>query len=337
MSKLRLGLMSPGTWGKNIIKSSYNSENVEIVVCASRRFESAKSVADEFDILAAKDYQSMLEMDIDGVIIASPHDEHYQRTLDAAAAKKHVLIEKPIANTVQEAKEMAQACEKAQVVLSVGHSQRRLPGPRTLKRIIDSGEYGAPLHATAHVGLDGVEMYGLEHWLLTGKHNPGGSLYMMAVHYAETFQYLIGPMQQASGFVLRDLKGTTIPEFASGVFKFERDCLAYIGSHYIAPYTSTASIYLEKAIFHMEKFGRELYIQDSPFPTIEQRPFPLDEMLYTDPVLEELEEFAQCIREGKKPETGAPEAIDALAAIRALMRSGESGKFVSLAEIKEQD
>jgi predicted dehydrogenase len=336
MEKLRLGIMSPGTWGKNIIKSCRKSENVEIVACASRTYETARRVAEENSIIAAASYSDLLAMDIDGVIIASPHDEHYPRTLEAAAAQKHVLIEKPIANTVQEAKNMAKACGEAGVVLSVGHSQRRLPGPRTLKRVLMSGEYGRALNVTAHVGLDGITMYGLNHWLLDGQKNPGGSLYMMGVHYVETFQYLLGSIKQASGLVIRNLKGTTIPEVASGLFQFETTCLGYLGSHYIAPYTSTASFYLEKAIFHMEKFGRELYIQDSPFPTIERRPFPLDATPYNDPVLEELEEFATCVRTGEAPETGANEAILALAGIRALMISAEQNRPISLNEIIER-
>jgi UDP-N-acetyl-2-amino-2-deoxyglucuronate dehydrogenase len=336
MEPVRLGIMSPGTWGKNIIRVSQKSERVRIVSCASRNFETARRAAEEFGITAARGFQELLQQDIEGVIIASPHDEHYGRTLEAATARKHVLIEKPIANTVQEAKEMAKACSDVGVVLSVGHSQRRLPGPRTLKRLLGSGEYGGPVNAIAYVGLKGVEMYGLGHWLLDGNKNPGGSLYMMGVHYLDTFQYLLGPIKKASGFMLKGLKGTSIPEVAGGVFEFEAKCLGYLGSHYIAAYNSTASFYLERAIFHMEKFGRELHIQDSPFPVIERKPFPMDQTPFGDPVLEELEEFAECIRTGKKPETGAEEAIMALAGIRGLMTSAREMRVVTIEEIMER-
>jgi len=333
MEQIRLGIMSPGTWGRNIIRSSQKSDRVRVVACASRSFGSAQKAADEFGIKAVKTYGDLLKEDIRGVIIASPHDEHCARTLEAARAGKHVFIEKPIANTVREAKEMAAACSESGLTLSIGHSQRRLPGPRTLKRLISTGEYGTPVNAGAYVGLRGVDMYGLGHWLLDGKKNPGGSLYMMGVHFVETFQYLLGPMKKASGFMLEGLKGTTIPEVAGGIFEFEARCLGYLGSHYIAPYNSTASIYLEKAIFHMEKFGRELFIQDSTFPTIERRPFPLDPTPFNDPVQEELVEFADCISAGKKPETGAVEAILALAGIRALMISARENRPVSVEEI----
>ena len=333
MEKIRLGLASPGIWGSNIIKASKESSSVEIVACSSRRVETARKAAEAFGIKAVASYEDLLAEDIQGVIIASPHSEHLGQTWLAAQAGKHVLIEKPIANTAKEAKKMVAACEKAGVVLSIGHSQRRLAGPRTLKRLFESGEYGNPVNAVAYVGLQGIDMYGTNHWLLNGETNPGGSLYMMGVHFVETFQYLIGSITSVGGMVVRDLKGTTIPEIAGGIFQFEKPCLGYLGSHYIAPYNSTASFYCEKAIFHMEKFGRELYIQDSAFPTIERRPFPLDATPYDNPVLEELEEFGLCIREGKQPETGAVEAISALAAVQGLMVSAKEHRMIDLAEI----
>lgn len=333
MEPIRLGIMSPGTWGKAILRAAQGCEHVRIVACASRSQETARKAAEEFGIAAARDYDELLRRDIEGVVIASPHDEHCARTLAAAAAGKHVLVEKPIANTVQEARQMAEACSEAEVVLSVGHSQRRLPGPRTLKRVLESGQYGPPVNAVAYVGLRGVEMYGLGHWLLDGSKNPGGSLYMMGVHFLETFQYLLGPIARASGFTLEGLKGTSVPEVAGGVFAFEAECLGYLGSHYIAPYNSSASFYLERAIFHMERFGRELHIQDSPFPTIERRPFPMDQTPFADPLREELEEFAECIRTGKEPETGFAEAAAALAAVRALMISARDQRVVMIQEV----
>lgn len=333
--KIRLGLMSPGTWGANIIKSAMNSSSVEIVACASRTIQTAEKAAEEFGIHALASYDELLASDIDGVVIASPHSEHLPQTLLAAKYGKHVLIEKPIANTAAEAKKMIEACNAANVVLSIGHSQRRLPGPRTLKRLIESNSYGNPVNAVAYVGLDGVDMYGLGHWLLENDTNPGGSLYMMGVHFVETFQYLLGPIKKVGGMVKRDIKGTSIPEIAGGIFEFENPCLGYLGSHYIAPYNSTASFYFEKAIFHMEKFGRELWIQDSAFPNIERRPFKMDDTQYGDPLLEELEEFALCIKEGKKPETGAEEALKALAVVEGIMVSASESRMIEIKEIIE--
>jgi predicted dehydrogenase len=336
MEKIKLGLMSPGTWGRNILKSIEKSDKVKIIVCASRNKQSAEMAGKDFNLKVANSYNELLKEDISGVVLPTPHHLHYEQTLMAAEAGKHVFVEKPIANTIQEAKGMELSCEKAGVILMVGHLQRRLPGCRTAKRMISSGEYGLPINAIAYAGLQGVEMYGLGHWLLDGKLNPGGSLYMMGVHFTETLQYIMGPVKTISGFEVRNFAGTTIPEVAAGIFEFEKKRLGYLGSHYIAPYNSFITIYCQNGIFYIEKFGRELYFQDSHFPKIEKKEFKLDPTPCENPIQEELEEFADCINGIRKPETGAKEAIAALAAIRGMMISAKEKRTVTLEEIIEK-
>jgi len=204
MEKIKLGLMSPGIWGRNILKSSKYSNKIEIVVCASRSKETAKKTGKEFNLKVVDTYNDLLNEDIKGVLLPTPNHLHCEQTLAAAKAGKHVFVEKPIANTIEEAKKMDHACKDAGVVLVVGHSQRKMPGCRTVKRLITSGKYGLPINAIACLGLRGVEMYGLGHWLLNGKLNPGGSLYMMGVHATETLQYIMGPIKNINGFEVRN-------------------------------------------------------------------------------------------------------------------------------------
>lgn len=336
MKKIKLGLMSPGTWGRNILKSIEKSDKVKIIVCASRSKQTAEMAGKDFNLKVANSYNDLLKEDISGVVLPTPNYLHYEQTLMAAEAGKHVFVEKPIANTIQEAKKMEHVCKKANVVLMVGHSQRRMPGCRTTKRMISTGAYGLPVNAIAYAGLRGVEMYGLGHWLLDGKLNPGGSLYMMGVHFTETLQYILGPIKNINAFEIRDFAGTTIPEVAAGIFEFEGKCLGYLGSHYIAPYNSFITIYCQNGIFYIDSFGRELYFQDSHFPKIERKKIELDPTPFSSPVLEELEEFADCIQGIKNPETGAKEAIAALAAIRGMMISAKEKRTVTLEEIIEK-
>jgi predicted dehydrogenase len=215
----------------------------------------------------------------------------------------------------------------------VGHSQRKMPACRTVKRLIDSGKYGLPINAIACLGLQGVEMYGVNHWLLNGKLNPGGSLYMMGVHATETMQYIMGPIKNIYGFEIRNIMGTSIPEVASGIFEFKEKRLGHLSSYYIAPYNSFIEVYCQKGIFYIGKFGRELYLQNSDFPKIERQEIALDHTIFKDPIHEELDEFADCILGIREPETGAKEAMFALAAIRGIMISAKERRLVSIEEI----
>lgn len=336
MNKIKLGLMSPGTWGWNILKSAQYSDKIEIVVCSSRSKETAERAGKEFNIKTVDSYVDLLNENIEGVILPTPNHLHYEQTLAAARAGKHIFLEKPIANTLQEARKMDEVCKSSKVILMVGHSQRKMPACRTVKRLIDSGKYGLPINAIACLGLQGVEMYGLDHWLLDGKLNPGGSLYMMGVHAADTLQYIMGPIRNISGFEIRNLMGTSIPEVASGIFEFEEKRLGHLSSYYIAPYNSFIEIYCQKGIFYIGKFGRELYLQNSVFPKIEREEILLDHSMFKDPIHEELEEFADCILGIREPETGAKEAMLALAAIRGIMVSAQEKRLICIKEVLEK-
>jgi predicted dehydrogenase len=332
VDKVKLGLMCPGVWGRTILDSTKEAQRVTITACASRKKDTAVTAAGKYDVKAVESFDRLLKEDIQGVVITCPHHLHAEYAIAAAEAGKHVFLEKPIANTVKEAFQIKRACSDSGVVLMVGHVQRRFAACRTAKRMIDSGDYGAPRSVIACAGMRGVEHYGLGHWLLDGVTNPGGSLDMMAVHFAETLQYLIGPIEVVSGFELREIAGTTIPEVAAGIFQFKNKCIGYLGSYYVAPYNSFLTIYCERAVFYIDKFGRELFLQESRFPTIERLPVKLDKTPFDNPIREQFEEFGKCILGNEEPETGADEAIAALAAIRGIMVSAQEGRPVSIEE-----
>ena len=87
-------------------------------------------------------YEEMLALDdLDGVILTTPNSAH-RPGAEAAAAGKHVFVEKPVSNTIADGRAMIEACAQANVVLAVGHSCRRHGALRHLKKMMDEGELG---------------------------------------------------------------------------------------------------------------------------------------------------------------------------------------------------
>ena len=88
-------------------------------------------------------YEAMLALDhLDGVILTTPNSAHRPGTQAAAAAGKHVFVEKLVSNSITDGRAMIAACEDAGVVLAIGHSHRRNGALCHLKHLIDSGELG---------------------------------------------------------------------------------------------------------------------------------------------------------------------------------------------------
>jgi predicted dehydrogenase len=111
--------------------------------------ERADAFAETHGCLAFTDADSVLRRDdVQLVMVALPNFLHPQATLDSASAGKHIFLEKPMADTVEECDRMLQAVERAGVQLLVAHSQRYFASTIRAKSILQSGELGEPVFAT---------------------------------------------------------------------------------------------------------------------------------------------------------------------------------------------
>ncbi|WP_337035463.1 Gfo/Idh/MocA family oxidoreductase [Paenibacillus illinoisensis] len=143
--KLRWGILGSASIAKgSVIPGLQQSELNEVAAIASRDEEKAKQTADELGIPQAYgSYEALLEDDsIDAVYIPLPNHLHREWTIRAAEAGKHILCEKPLALTEQEAREMAQACDDAGVLLAEAFMYRHHPRYDQIRDVIASGEIG---------------------------------------------------------------------------------------------------------------------------------------------------------------------------------------------------
>ncbi|WP_416293921.1 Gfo/Idh/MocA family protein [Paenibacillus illinoisensis] len=143
--KLRWGILGSASIAKgSVIPGLQQSELNEVAAIASRDEEKAKQTADQLGIPQAyASYEALLEDDsIDAVYIPLPNHLHREWTIRAAEAGKHILCEKPLALTEQEAREMAQACDDAGVLLAEAFMYRHHPRYDQIRDVIASGEIG---------------------------------------------------------------------------------------------------------------------------------------------------------------------------------------------------
>ncbi len=139
--------------------------------------------------LATSSLEQLLSADIDAVYISSRNDEHATQALAAAAAGKHILLEKPIAITLVDAQRVVDACEAAGVVLGVNH---HLPGAgahRRIRELVAGGAIGRPLSvAIRHAVLLPERLRG---WRLSDE--PGAGVILdITVHDASVLNPLVG-------------------------------------------------------------------------------------------------------------------------------------------------
>jgi len=140
--KLRAVVIGAGNMGRNHVRTYSKLPNVDIVALADINPE-AKKIAEEHGVHFYDNYQKMLEKEKpDAVSIVVPTPLHHKIGLDVIKRGIHVLIEKPIASSVQEAEELIAFAEKHGVVFTVGHIERYNPIIRKLKEMIDDKKLG---------------------------------------------------------------------------------------------------------------------------------------------------------------------------------------------------
>ena len=149
---------------------------------------------------ASTDWKAVMRRkDIDLVDISTSGDQHYPMVVEAARAKKHMVCEKPLGNTLREAKRMAAAANKAGVRHFLMHNYRRLPAVTLAKKIIDDGRLGKLYHFRARYLQDWAMSPQLQMlWRFDKKLAGSGALGDLGSHIVDLAQYLCDDITDVS-------------------------------------------------------------------------------------------------------------------------------------------
>lgn len=176
-------------------------------------------------------FEKMLkEEDLDAIDICTIHDQHKKQTLLAAEAGKHILLEKPMATTIQDCKAMVQATEKAGVTFMIAQVLRYLPSSQSVFKIIQNKELG-PIRAVRGDSLLKQSMIlPRDHWMFDGSRAGGGVLITLSIHVIDLLRYYLGNVKRVSGVckTMTPLFINGAEDFASATLEFENGTIGNI-------------------------------------------------------------------------------------------------------------
>src|SRR5665213_1474472 len=163
-------------------------------------------LAKKYCATAFTDYKEMLQKsEIDAVIVAGPNALHAQQTIDALNAGKHVLCEKPMATSRDDAKAMVAAAEKNKKYLMIGLNQRLMPPHIKAKEILAGGKLGKVLSfrtAFKHPGPEGWSVDAGKSWFFKKGQAFMGVCGDLGVHKADLMRWLLNDeFTDVSGFI----------------------------------------------------------------------------------------------------------------------------------------
>ena len=142
-NQLRVGVIGCGYWGPKLARNFYEMPEAELAWVSDLRAERLAHIKELYpDARATQDYHEVLESDAQAVVIATPVFAHHQQAMQALRAGKHVLVEKPLAATSQQAVEIARTADRLGLVAMVGHTFQYNPAVNAVRDLIADGELG---------------------------------------------------------------------------------------------------------------------------------------------------------------------------------------------------
>lgn len=141
---IRVAVIGAGHWGPNLIRNFHNRERSEVAWVVDRDATRLAQVRSRFaDVQTAADAEPALaDPTVDAVVVATPARTHHALAKAALERGKHVLVEKPIATSVDHGAELCALAERAGRVLAVGHVFLYNPGVQRVKRYLENGDLG---------------------------------------------------------------------------------------------------------------------------------------------------------------------------------------------------
>lgn len=201
MSKLKFAILGCGRISAKHVEALINNKDeAELVAVydiveelAIERKKQYESVIKDVNVKVYTDYNEFLNDDkIDVVTIATISGYHAQQAIDCLNHNKHVLIEKPMALTLEDADKIIKLGKEKNKKICVSHQNRFIPAVQNLKRAIDEGRFGKLIHGTARTLWNrNDEYYKQASWRGT-KALDGGTLMNQCIHNIDLLLWMMG-------------------------------------------------------------------------------------------------------------------------------------------------
>ncbi|WYP28337.1 Gfo/Idh/MocA family oxidoreductase [Alkalihalobacillus sp. FSL W8-0930] len=185
-----------------------------------RNIEAVREAADRMGWESVEsDWRELIKRDdIDVIDIVTPNHTHAEIAIAAAEAGKHIITEKPLALTVEEAKKMKDAVEKHNVIHMVCHNYRFVPAIQYTKKLIDEGKLGKIFHFRAHYLQDFIIDPGFPLiWRLKREVSGSGALGDIGAHSIDLGRYLVGEMDEVVAMSQTFIKERPLGEMSGGL------------------------------------------------------------------------------------------------------------------------
>lgn len=261
MKKLRVGVIGCGSIARHRHLPEYAANpNVELVAVCDNNAERALEIGEKYGVPSYTSFVELLRnAEVDAVSVCTPNYLHAPISNAALLAGVHVLCEKPMATSEEEAKSMIETAKNSGKKLMIAHNQRFVASHQKARQLIQSGEVGKIYSfrtAFGHGGPEGWSVEGKEGWFFQKDKAFVGAMGDLGVHKTDLLRYILGEeIVEVGAFVETSAKEfATVDDTAVCVLKTESGIIGTLAASwsYVSKEDNSTIIYGENVILRLE-------------------------------------------------------------------------------------
>ena len=313
MKKLGIAVIGTGFWGRNHVRVLKSLKGARVVGVFDIDQKSAKETGGRYEVQHIKSLDEALSRrEVQAVTICTPTMTHREIAAEAMKAGKHVFIEKPLASTSQEARELLSIAEENRVYVAVGFIERYNPAVRYIKRLVDKKTLGRIILVIARRVTRWPQRIG-----------DVGVTKDSAIHDIDVMRYLVGgevkSVYARTGSLLHEFE-----DYSEILLYFSGGEVGFIDANWLTPrkirkLTITGS----EATATVDYVSQEIMVEDSK-RTVAPR------LKWEEPLRLELESFVTSTLADRQPLASGDDGLKALEVCEAALRSGATGQAVQI-------
>ncbi len=316
--------------GRNHLRILKELESVELVAVADPSDAALSAAVKKYGAAAYTSYAAMLERErLDSVIVVVPTRFHMEVTLAALRHELHVLVEKPIAGTLEEARTMVQAARASDRILTVGHVERFNPAIQELKRRLDLGQLGRIF-----------KLHSRRFGPFPARIRDVGVVIDLATHDLDVMTYLLGTGVLRLVAETEQRIHTEHEDMLNALLKFQNGTVGVLDVNWLTPTkVRDLSVLGERGMFHVDYVTQQLRFYENSIVEgnwdtlavlsgVNEGNMTRYHINHVEPLRAELESFIAAAASGDRPVVSGQDGIRALGLALALVKSGRRGETI---------
>jgi UDP-N-acetylglucosamine 3-dehydrogenase len=313
MKRLGVAVIGSGFWGRNHVRVLSSLKHVKVVGVCDIDPRQAKAVGTKYEAQYCTNIDEILSRkEIDAATICTPTTTHKEVAIKAIEAGKDVFVEKPLASTTEEARELLSIAKENGVSVAVGFVERYNPAVRYIKRLVDKRALGNIILVIARR---------VTRWPV--RIGDVGVTKDSAIHDVDIMRYLVGgdvkTVYARTGSLVHKYE-----DFSEILLHFSKGEVGFIDANWLTPRKiRTLTITGSESTATLDYVTQKIVVEDSKRSV-------MPKVKWEEPLRLELESFVSSILAGRQPSASGEDGLKALEVCEAALKSGATGQVVQI-------